>query len=724
MFGLPRRQRLERAVASLVLAAAALLPLAQGCGNDEPALFIRPFDAGQDAEPDADIDAGDPFDPTIGGPCIEDAQCDDAIDCTFDRCDPAIGRCRNTPDDTLCADPLFCNGREKCVLRLGCTAGPVETCQDGNVCTVDRCDEASTSCVHDARDADGDGDPDFHCVGTGDCDDSDPTVSSKKTEICENFKDDDCDGLIDEQPCARAASDTCETALEVAGAGTFVLDTVASKKDYTSSCAVQRPASSQDVVMAITVPGAAGDPARDVEVWATARASNNEVSLALREACTDGASEIACAHIDARSSARAIRRSAPAGSVVYAIVGTQSEGKVDVKVTIGEATSKPSNESCAAPDAVAIDTPFEVSLIDPAKDLPSACPEARTGERTYAFTLTEPRDVKIFASTSQGAGQPVVSMRDADCTSELRCRAGTTPPVFARSLPAGTHVFAVSGTAQIDASILVKTYPATTAPPNQSCATAPPLPVNTSFLVDLANQEDAIANGCLPGGPAAAYTLTLTEPSDVLVIGRFPANEQGAVSLNGPLCTTGDVLACAPGNTPTRVSRRNLPAGSYRVVIADQLGQNVELTALVRKAAAPTLVSGVNDCTAPGTIAAQGGFYTGTTASGVGRFDAGCDAPGMPIGGAPDHLLRFDLAARARVVFDMTGSSYTTLLDVRRGATCPGAEITGACFVGFGPNRSFLDLVLDAGTYWVQVDGYAGEAGTYGLDVRVLPPPP
>ena len=46
----------------------------------------------------------------------------------------------------------------------------------------------------------------------------------------------------------------------------------------------------------------------------------------------------------------------------------------------------------------------------------------------------------------------------------------------------------------------------------------------------------------------------------------------------------------------------------------------------------------------------------------------------------------------------------------------------GACHVGFGASRSFLDRVLDPGTYWVQVDGYAGTVGPWNLDVRVLDP--
>jgi hypothetical protein len=71
----------------------------------------------------------------------------------------------------------------------------------------------------------------------------------------------------------------------------------------------------------------------------------------------------------------------------------------------------------------------------------------------------------------------------------------------------------------------------------------------------------------------------------------------------------------------------------------------------------------------------------------------------------------------------MTGSALTTVLDVRQGNPCPGVEVENGCATGLGA-RSFLDLVLDPGTYWVQVDGYNGTAGAWNLDVRMLPPPP
>ena len=216
--------------------------------------------------------------------------------------------------------------------------------------------------------------------------------------------------------------------------------------------------------------------------------------------------------------------------------------------------------------------------------------------------------------------------------------------------------------------------------------------------------------------PAASSPLGRVAPS------RLAQNELGGISLNQVGCTTADVLQCAKGATPQRVSKRNLPAGSYRVVVADELGQNAQVSVLVRPAVAPTSVGASDACASPFAIPVAGGFFTGNTTSSTADFNASCDAPGQPIGGARDQLLRLDLVQPQRVVFDMSGSFYTTLLDLRKGATCPGIEVPNACHVGFQASRSFLDLPLTAGTYFVQVDGYNADKGAWNLDVRVLPP--
>ena len=710
--------RYRRHRVATILTMAALV----ACGSKSKDLLARPFDAGSDASVDAAdggaSDAPSDADPALGGPCVDDPQCDDKIACTFDRCDLAVGRCRNVPDDTQCDDGLFCDGRERCVRAHGCEPGPVVTCDDGNSCAIHSCREATKSCEQKPRDLDGDGDPDDHCVPKRDCDDLDPNVSSLHSEICANHKDDNCDGVVDEAACVKPVGDTCAVAIAIGAPGTYAMTSVGANKDYAASCSVTTPAAARDIVAAITVPPGAN---KDLDIWATT--PGTEIAIAVQAACGQASTELGCGSGAGASSVRARARSLAPGTY-FVIVTTQAESSVELAIDFLAPTPRASNETCANAASIAPEIATTVSIIDPAKDLVSSC-AAATGELTYALTLAQPADVRVFASTVRGSGSAVVGLRSAHCADpadELRCRVGSALPLFARNLGAGAYVVTVAATAPIDASVLVKTSPPTIAPADQTCATAPPVTINGLTDVDLGNHEDAIKDGCFAGGPTAAYALTLAAPSDVLLVGRFPQNEPGAVSFDLPGCGLADRLACTVGGTPVRVSKRNVASGSYRVVVTDRLGEHDNVTALVRDSVPPTMVVGADTCATAIDVPAAGGFFTGDTTNATADYDEGCDASNGPPGGAPDQALRLVLAQAQRVVLDMEGSTFTTLLDVRQGPACPGPEVANACYVGFGAERSFLDLALTAGTYWIVIDGYAGARGAWNLDVRVLPP--
>lgn len=69
--------------------------------------------------------------------------CDDQIGCTEDRCDDGINQCVNTPVDSACSDGNTCNGLEHCDGQLDCLAGQPLNCNDAVDCTTDSCDPAS-----------------------------------------------------------------------------------------------------------------------------------------------------------------------------------------------------------------------------------------------------------------------------------------------------------------------------------------------------------------------------------------------------------------------------------------------------------------------------------------------------------------------------------------------------------------------------------------------------
>ena len=714
--------------------AAFALASSGGCGVvSAPNPFTE--DAGSDASDEGtggggggvSFDAGFDADPTLGGPCVDDTQCNDMIDCTFDTCDTSLGRCRNVPDDSKCQDGVYCNGVEVCQLKHGCIGGAPITCSTGDECMIGTCVEATQSCQHAVRDADGDGDPDAHCPGGHDCDDNDPTVSSLLPEVCANGKDDNCNGKIDETPCVSPQHDTCADPLQVSASGTFVMDTNGCKLDYPTSCGLQSMAGSRDVVVAVVLP--AGAP-MDVEVTATT--TGTQVAVAIAGMCADPSTEVACGPPFAAAMggevARARGRALGGGvqSMAYPIyVATAAGTQVEVAVELLPVTPAPTNVTCGTAAPITPGVPIAAEILDEPTNLGTAC-MTKLGQLVYSFTLAAAADVNVYALSTDGTGAPVVSLRDAGCsmpTDEITCAQDPSVHIYGKNLAAGTYYVMLSATAPTALELTLDVSAATMPAPDQFCTGAPVIPQNKTIPVQLSTHEDATNLGCLPGAVDAAWELDLAAASDVLLVERIANADTGSVGLATPACTAATALLChAGGQSPVRASKRNVPAGQYRVVPESLLGQDVQLTAFVRDAVPPTLVPFANGCAEAFTIPPTGGFFQGNTANATANFPSGCDVGSVQGNGAPDQLLSLTLNAPKRVVFDMEGSGYNTLLDVRQGPPCPGTEVPMACAVGYAPSRSYLDLTLPAGIYYVQVDGYDLDKGPWFLDVRVVDP--
>ena len=728
----------------LLVAGLVILFPALGCSGGGSA---SPF--GQDGgEVDAQAEArgGDAqrSDGSIfGQPCLDDSQCDDRVDCTHDLCNQELHRCQFILDDSRCQNGVYCDGIERCDPDLGCRRGSIVDCNDDQTCTIDICVEAMRTCKHDLRDADGDGSPDGHCMAGGDCDDNDPSVSPDHVEVCDNHKDDNCDGQVDETPCSKPTNDTCLDPLVITKTGTYTLDTTAASRDYPGTCAPMTPATIRDVVAALEL--AAGPLDADI----VAEAPGGVVSVAIGKDC--GSGEIACgAGVKAMAPpvrppeappddprngtqiARLRARALATGNYpVY--VWTDRDETVLLHVMLGPPTVAPTNETCGTATPIALGTPVIASLVGTKKDLGSRCPsDAQIGDLVYRFDLPDAADVTVYAQSTDGYGAPVVSIRNQSCAApadaapadEIACGYGSPAGTFVRKLQKGTYYVAVSANGPTDVQLEVDASPPTTPPADETCNGAPILAPNRTLAISLTAHTDDLDLGCAPiGSIDAAYDLELASPSDVLLVERIADGDIGAVSLALPACGSGSEKLCGHGSTsPVRASLLGVPAGSYRAVVETALGNPVELTAFVRPASAPTLVPFADTCAAATSISEGGGFYQGNTLNAAADYSAGCDVTGVLGAGAADQMLKLALSSRKRVVLDMKGSSYATLLDVRKGEVCPGLEMPGACSVGYVPLRSYLDLTLDPGIYWVQVDGYSYASGSWLLDVRVVDP--
>jgi hypothetical protein len=150
-----RGTRLRARLALAFTAACAALVVA-GCGLDRAGIGPTPgpgIDAAlpDAALPDAALPDGGPGDAGLdgGGPACVPGGCDDGNVCTTDRCDPDRG-CVHEPASVACDDGVLCNGADSCAGGSCSVHDGVDPCPGSSTC-----DPAFDACVG--------------CTGASDC---------------------------------------------------------------------------------------------------------------------------------------------------------------------------------------------------------------------------------------------------------------------------------------------------------------------------------------------------------------------------------------------------------------------------------------------------------------------------------------------------------------------------------------------------------------------------
>lgn len=683
-------------VATGLLSLISCMFLASGC--ESPDLVM---DSG------LEVDAGPGFDANADAglrACVRSEDCDDGVACTDDLCDP-LGYCRNQPDFARCDDGVFCNGVEQCDPGQGCVPGPRRTCNDDEVCTIDRCNEETKTCDHFARDLDADGDPDFFCAGGGDCDDRNPRRSSTVAEVCDDMIDNDCDNTVDESTCGRAPYDTCDEPRDISAGGTFVLDARGAMPDYTLGCG---GTARRDLVLTFTL-----ESPRNVSI--EARGEFFTTAIALRTSCADRTSELAC-HQAFPSSIR--QRSLPAGTY-FVIVSASAAGDVTIQASFTAPSPPPTNETCATPIDISAGGIVNGVMFDSRDDLTTQCGIETSADIVYTFTTTSEQDVRISASASTGESLAWEVRPTCDSSEgSVRCAYGAPASGRLHQLPAGTYFLILEGPAHvaIEFSLEVEFLPPTPPLSGDQCGNAIPLELGVAASGSLVDMEDDLPTGCGFNYRDVVYSFTLPEMRDVVIdVGS------GTRFMNASVRTAcGDretERACGTGG-PVQTSLRALPAGTYYVVVEALRSINYQITVTDSEATALTPVTGNEACASAHVIPETGGVFTGTT---LGMADDHATAACGGMARSPDAAFRLDLTSRKRVVATTNGSAFDTVLYMH-GNMCTGSEMVCDDNEGEG-TRSRIERTLDAGTYHFVVDGWGMvSSGEYVLDVAVSDP--
>ena len=122
---------------------------------------------------------------------------DDGIPCTKDSCDEEADAVTHTPDNAFCDNGEACDGKETCDAQKGCLAGEAPDLDDGIPCTVDSCDAETGLPVHTPDDSLCDNK--LYCDGLETCDAQKGCVAGKAPELSDGVECtvDTCDEEVD-----------------------------------------------------------------------------------------------------------------------------------------------------------------------------------------------------------------------------------------------------------------------------------------------------------------------------------------------------------------------------------------------------------------------------------------------------------------------------------------------------------------------------------------------
>ncbi len=657
----------------------------------------------------------------VAGRCAAGAPpCSDAIDCTTDACSEEADRCVHVPDHVQCSDGHACNGYELCDLVDGCVTVAPLVCNDESSCTLDDCDDA-VGCVFVARDLDDDGFVSSACGGA-DCDDYDAHILPGVAEICDNRRDDDCDGLRDYlDPACHPTNDRCAHAsfLRLGPSGGAASgSTVDLADDYVLSCG-----GGPDVVFRFSL-----DVPRDVQIRVRATSPGSPTpTVALRrfEACADGP-DLACG----RGNDSVLHvRSLPAGAWAI-VVATTTESTFDLDVALDDPTTLPPVDVC---DASTIDVSsggtFSGDFEDVHDDYDLSCHAASAVDAVYRFTIPpgHASDVDIVATTATGAAmdQAFVALT-TDCataSAELGCIGPTIPRLRRRALGPGTYYATIEPLDPLTdgwAATFTFTDPPAARGAGDACSSALELTpagsattAMSSVLATALEPDGGASCGPTSGARDAYFHFSLATSRDVTI--TTTSSGPHAAALETSCGARSSELRCRSGASPLAQTFRSLSPGEYWVVV-DTTASSGSITAQI--ALAPPTTAPANDvCT--GAITLGTPVASRPRDSLVGFADdlrGGACTPS----GLVDAFYTFTLPSPMSITLDaatLPASAHTLALTLR-GSCGPGADL--ACDVGAGAAHLATD-VLPMGSYTILVEMRESDAADFSLRFAAFP---
>jgi hypothetical protein len=353
------------------------------------------------------------------------------------------------------------------------------------------------------------------------------------------------------------------------------------------------------------------------------------------------------------------------------------------------------------------------------------CDLGKGPDDLYRLDLPQRARVRVVLRSDEFS--PVVHVRRSciDEQTELGCSdsgAKAEEAAFVGMLDRGSYTaFADSADKSAHGAYVIQADLASeagTGVPGDSCADAIPIPLNDQPVSgDTFDAKDDIAGRCTaPGAPDVVYRFEVTRRSRVTA--KLVSEEGDHVFVLSKSCTDRSTeIACGP------ILDEVLAPGPYWLAIDGTAKGPFGRYAFQLKARDVTAQEAA--CRAPPPLV-LGQTITGTTVGAGDRFQTSCGGR-EEMQQSGDRVYKLTLSARTHVQLLLSTPNHEGALAIRRTCIDPpqmkSARVAEVACNKDSPDKRHakIDTTLDAGTYFVVVDGQqVKNEGTFTLDARVV----
>lgn len=452
--------------------------------------------------------------------------------------------------------------------------------------------------------------------------------------------------------------------------------------------------------------------------------SSFDGALYLLTDCNGG--ELACNDDNPDTAHSRLQLTLDAGTYYVVVDGYGSPSQGEYSISVQTRSLQSVAQVCSAATPITPGVPVRGDTSGGADYFQATCAGgAHAPDAVHRLSVAQPSRLRIRQSSPNHDGVIYVRTSCDSAATEILCNDdhGTTTASMVTGVVQPGEYFIYSdgyGGGQSNAvgpfEFVADLAPLTGGQANGDTCAAP-LPFQAGPLaLDTFQAADDLAGTCGgQGGADVVVALNVTGRSR-LRVNVTNTEFNGVLYVRGGQCAvaTGEV-ACAPMAPGATSLDTVLQPGQYHLVVdgvdAASFGQ-ADLDIQLEDLAAVE-----RTCRAAPRIT-PGRTINGTTVGEADSFQATCAGNAA----SPDRVYQLRLTRRMTVRAHMTTTDFDGALHIRR--DCPDAATEIACNDDFdGQRQSMVETTLDAGTYFIVVDGFSrNNQGSYSLNVTTTRP--